>query len=290
MNIQLDPPPVRPLSPSQLARLRKRVMAKTRPTAEHSTRRWVAPVVAVGAVAAVVAGTLAITDKQPTDPGVAGTAQGSKPSGTPFHSNAVPAAGAPKVDLGPVPAAEVAALTWECQFPKETAPAKLLWSRKVRGITTTSTATVAVAVSAHPEGADNPGSIDKLGMRLCMNRTPASAALGAVGSTGIITDKVWKARPTPEQGLIALDTNGFTTTANNGTAQLWTIYRARTEIARVECRYVWKGKVGEWTEGLVDGGFAYTEVQAHGKFALGEHLKQEVRAFDAAGKPVQVTL
>jgi hypothetical protein len=51
------------------------------------------------------------------------------------------------------------------------------------------------------------------------------------------------------------------------------------------------GKAGEWTRGVVDGGFAYTEVQAHGKFTkftVGQRLKAEIRAFDAAGKPVPV--
>jgi hypothetical protein len=68
------------------------------------------------------------------------------------------------------------------------------------------------------------------------------------------------------------------------------VYRARPEIARVEARSVWKGKFGAWTEGVVSDGFAYTEVQANGKFVLGNHLKQQVRAFDAAGKPVPVNL
>jgi len=55
MNIQLDPPKVPPLTSSQRSRLRNRVMDKSMPGRDHSTRRWVAPMVAVAAVAALVA-------------------------------------------------------------------------------------------------------------------------------------------------------------------------------------------------------------------------------------------
>jgi len=77
---------------------------------------------------------------------------------------------------------------------------------------------------------------------------------------------------------------------DRGTLQTWTLYRARPEIARVEARSVWNGKFGEWTEGVVDNGFAYTEVQVDGMFGHSDQLKQEVRAFDADGKPVPVQL
>ena len=277
MNLKLDPPPVPPLSSSQRSRLRNRVMAKSQPMDGHSTRRWVAPLVAVGAVAAVVAGTLVITDDQPSSNlGVAGT---------PDQNSASPASGAPKVDLGAVPRGDLSALGRGCAFPDEDT-VKLVWSRHVRGITADSTTSVAVAVNAkgrHPASA-------KLGYRVCMTRTPPSGRLGAAGSGTVVTDKAWTSRPTATQGLLALDANGFEMTADSSTLQLWAIYRARPEIARVEARSVWKGKVGEWTEGVVDGGFAYTEVQAHGKFTNGDHLGQEVRAFDAAGRAVPVKL
>ncbi len=275
MNIQLDPPPVPPLTSSQRSRLRNRVMAKSRPTGDHSTRRWVAPVAAVGAVAAVVAGTLVITGEPSSDPGVAGT---------PAQNTVSPAS--PKVDLGAVPRGDLSSLGRECTFPAEKGTVRLLWSRHVRGITKDSTASVAVAAnppSRHP-------AIAKLGFRVCMMRTPASGRLGAVGMVGVIADKVWTGRPTAAQGLVVLSTNDSDLTADSGTLQSWTIYRARPEIARVESRYVWQGKVGEWTEGVVDRGFAYTEVQAHGKFTNGDRLKQEIRAFDAAGRRVPVKL
>jgi hypothetical protein len=268
MNIKLDPPPVPPLTSSQRSRLRNRVMDKSMPGRDRSTRRWVAPVVAVGAVAAVVAGTLVITSKPSSDPGVAAP---PAPAG---------------VDLGAVLRTDVANLGRECTFPKETGTAKLLWSRHVRGITKDSTASVAVAVHAsgrHP-------AIAKLGYRVCMMRTPPSGRLGAVGTVAVVADKAWNARPTAAQGLVLLGTDDTGLTADNATLQSWSIYRARPEIARVESRYVWKGEVGEWTTGVVDAGFAYTEVQAPGKFKNGDRLKQEVRAFDAAGEPVPVKL
>jgi len=275
MNLQLDPPPVPPLNSSQRSRLRNRVMDKSRPTDDQSTRRWIAPVVAVGAVAAVVAGTLVITGKPSSDPGVAGT---------PAHNTVSPASGAPKVDLGAVPRRDLSNLGRDCTFPDEKSTVKLLWSRHVRGITKDSAASVAVAANStgrHPD-------VAKLGFRVCMMRTPPSGRLGAVGMVAVVADKAWTARPTAGQGLVVLSTNDTDLTADSGTLQSWTIYRARPEIARVESRYVWKGKVGEWTEGVVDRGFAYTEVQAHGKFTNGDRLKQEIRAFDAAGQPVPV--
>jgi hypothetical protein len=276
MNLQLDPPPVPPLTSSQRSRLRNRVMDKSMPGRDRSTRRWVAPVVAIGAVAAVVAGTLVITSKPSSDPGVAGS-----PAQT-----GVDAPARTGVDLGAVPRADLSGLVRDCTFPEEKGTVKLLWSRHVRGITKDSTASVAVAVNSvgrHP-------AIAKLGYRVCMTRTPASGRLGAVGMVGVVADKAWTTRPTAAQGLVLLGTNDSDLTADSGTLQAWSIYRARPEIARVESRYVWKGEAGEWTTGVVDAGFAYTEVQAPGKFKNGDRLKQEVRAFDATGKPVPVKL
>jgi hypothetical protein len=274
MNIQLDPPKVSPLTSSQRSRLRNRVMDKSTPGRDHSTRRWVAPVVAMAAVAAVVAGTLVVTNKHSTDPGVAGT-----PAQTSVDT---PARGG--VDLGAVPRADLSGLLRDCTFPEEKGTVKLLWSRHVRGITKDSTTSVAVALNStgtHPASA-------RLGYRFCMTRVPPSAKLGAVGTVGIVADKAWTARPTAARGLVALGGSDTDFTNGLGTLQAWTIYRARPDIARVEARYVVNGKAGEWTKGVVDGGFAYTEVQAHGKFTVGQRLKAEVRAFDAAGRPVPV--
>ncbi|MGY4765904.1 hypothetical protein ACXC9Q_03180 [Kribbella sp. CWNU-51] len=278
MNIRLDPPPVPPLTSSQRSQLRNRVMDKSMPGRDHSTRRWVAPVVAVAAVAAVVAGTLVITGRPSSDPGVAGT-----PSQTPTQAQAPARIG---VDLGAVPRGDASRLLSDCTFPRSDkgGVVKILWSRHVRGITRDSTTSVAVALNSrgsHPASA-------RLGYRVCMTRVPPSAKLGAVGSVGIVADQAWTARPTAERGLVTLGGSDTDFTNDLGTLQAWTIYRARSDIARVEARYVLNGKAGEWTKGVVDGGFAYTEVQAHGKFTVGQRLKAEVRAFDAAGKPVPV--
>jgi hypothetical protein len=274
MNIQLDPPKVPPLTSSQRSQLRNRVMDKSMPGRDPSTRRWFAPVVAVAAVAAVAAGTLVVTSRHSTDPGVAGT-----PAQT-----SVDAPARTGVDLGAVPRADLSGLVGDCTFPDEKGTVKLLWSRHVRGITKDSTASVAVALNAKSR---HPG-FAKLGYRFCMTRTPRSGRLGAVGTVGVVADKAWNARPTAAQGLVVLGRNDTDLTADSGTLQAWTIYRARPEIARVESRSVWKGTPGEWTTGVVDKGFAYTEVQAHGKFTNGDRLKVEVRAFDAAGQPVPV--
>jgi hypothetical protein len=250
-------------------------MDKSRPTRDHSTRRWIAPLVAVGSVAAVVAGTLVITGKPSSDPGVAGTP--ARPAVTPARIG---------VDLGAVPRAFSSNLLRDCTFPEEKGTVKLLWSRHVRGITKDSSASVAVALnstSRHP-------AMAKLGYRICMTRMPVSGRLGPVGTVAVVADRAWTARPSAAHGLVLLGTNDTDLTADSGILQAWTIYRARPEIVRVESRYVWKGETGEWTTGIVDGGFAYTEVQVHGKFKLGDRLKQEVRAFDAAGKPVPVKL
>jgi hypothetical protein len=51
---------------------------------------------------------------------------------------------------------------------------------------------------------------------------------------------------------------------------------------------VLNGKTGPWTNGVVGDGFAYIEVQANGRFTVGQKLKTEVRAFDADGRQIPV--
>ena len=76
MNTELEPPRVPPLTPAERSRLRNQVMDRSRPTEHRPGRRWLAPAIAVGAVAAVVTGTLVVTQKSPDDAGVAGTSAG----------------------------------------------------------------------------------------------------------------------------------------------------------------------------------------------------------------------
>jgi hypothetical protein len=289
MNTELEPPRVAPLSAAERSRMRNQLMERTRPATRRPARHWVAPMVGVGAVAAVVAGTLVVTQNSPDEPGAAGTSTLASPEAK------------VGVDLGAVPKGDVAKIVADCQFPDEAGPAQLVWSRHVRGITKDSTALVALALNtkratAPPtatvnRGGRKPGtggapSTAKLGYRYCMTRIPPSAKLGAVGTVGRVEDKAWQTQPTAQRGLVALGTADGDFTNNLTTLQAWRLYRAHPDVAKVEARYVLDGKTGPWTNGVVDGGFAYIEVQAKGKFTVGEQLKTEVRAFDGQGRPV----
>ncbi|RZT16954.1 hypothetical protein EV649_4489 [Kribbella sp. VKM Ac-2569] len=290
MNTELEPPRVPPLSAAERSRMRNQLMERTRPATRRPARHWVAPMVGVGAVAAVVAGTLVVTQNSPDEPGAAGTSA----------SLASPEARV-GVDLGAVPQGDVAKIVADCQFPGEGGPAQLVWSRHVRGITKDSSALVALALNtkratAQPtvtRGGRKPGSggapsTAKLGYRYCMTRIPPSAKLGAVGAVGRVEDKAWQTEATAQRGLVALGTTDGDFTNDLTTLQAWRLYRAHPDVAKVEARYVLGGKTGPWTSGVVDGGFAYIEVQANGKFTVGQRLKTEVRAFDAQGRPVPV--
>jgi hypothetical protein len=131
-------------------------------------------------------------------------------------------------------------------------------------------------------------STAKLGYRYCLTRTPPNGKLGAIGMVGRIEDKAWRAKPTAQRGLVALGSADGDFTNDLTTLQAWRLYRARADVAKVEARYLLDGKSGPWTGGVVDGGFAYVEVQAHGKFKVGQRLKTEVRAFDAQGRQIPV--
>ncbi|WP_371402543.1 hypothetical protein OHA10_32210 [Kribbella sp. NBC_00662] len=265
-------------------------MDRSRPADHRSGRRWIAPVVAVGAIAAVVAGTLVVTQKSPDDTGAAGTS-------TPLASPEAKVG----VDLGPIPQADVAKIVADCQFPDEAGPAQLVWSRHVRGITKDSTSLVALALNTKKaavqptgiRGGRKPGTggaplTAKLGYRYCMTRTPPSGKLGAIGTVGRIDDKAWRTKPTAQRTLVALGSTDGDFTNDLTTLQSWRLYRAHPDVAKVEARYVLNGKTGPWTNGVVDDGFAYTEVQANGKFTVGQKLTTEVRAFDAQGRQIPV--
>lgn len=290
MNTELEPPRVAPLTATERSRMRNQLMERTRPATRRPARNWVAPMVGVGAVAAVVAGTLVVTQNS-DEPGAAGTSTLASPEAK------------VGVDLGAVAKGDVAKIVADCQFPDEGGPAQLVWSRHVRGITKDSTALVALALNtkratAPPtatvnRGGRKPGtggapSWAKLGYRFCMTRMPSSAKLGAVGTVGRVEDKAWQTQPTAQRGLVALGTSDGDFTNDLTTLQAWRLYRAHPDVAKVEARYVLDGKHGPWTNGVVDGGFAYLEVQAKGKFTVGEQLKTEVRAFDRQGRPVPI--
>jgi hypothetical protein len=282
MNTQLDPPTVPPLSAAERSRLRNRVMDKVRPAPHHPARRWIAPAVGVAAVATVVAGTLVVTGNRSADPGVAGK---------PAPSSASTASDIPKVDRGALPPAVLPDLQAACRV-YDTKTVKMLWTRQVRGVTSGTTKGVAVAV-ARGQKIDPPRpntTTINLGVMFCDTNIPSAAEPVATGGGISVTDEAWTARPTAAQGLVQLCTCGFALSKDRSTLQKFSLFRPRPEIARIEARSVWKGKFGEWTEGVVDGGFAYTQAEAHGKFTNLDHIKQEVRAFDAAGKPVPVNI
>ncbi|MGW7683026.1 hypothetical protein ACWGID_19990 [Kribbella sp. NPDC054772] len=301
MNTELEPPRVPPLTAAEHARMRNQLMERARPDTRRPAPHRVAPVVGVAAVAAVVAGTLVITQKSPDHAGVAGT---STPVAAPTlaYGTAKPQARV-GVDLGPVPQAQLAKVVNECQFPDEPGPAELVWSRHVRGISKDSTTLVGLArdtKGATPkpvngDGGRRPGAGAggapapfSLGYRYCLSRTPPLSKLGSIGTVGRVDDKAWRADPTVQRGLVALAGSDGDFTNDLHTLQAWRIYRALPEIAKVEARYVLDGKPGPWTSGVVDGGFAYTEVQATGTFKSGQHLKTEIRAFDAKGRQLLI--
>jgi hypothetical protein len=299
MNIQLDPPQVPPLSQSKRSQLRNRVMDKSRPAG--STRRWAAPVIAVGAVAAVVAGTLAITNNSVGAPGVAGTTPSQQPSMTPTQPPRATATNTPgrtpsntpggsitsgpielalpaDIDLGPVPLAEATSTAREsCNLPGAKGTAlQVLWARRVVGLQPTSRAMVLLV-----KGAAQPGGYYDQGLAVCHLTTSISA----------VRDTDWAKHPTKAQGISVLGGNGFAERGATGKpvrAQGWTLYRARPEIARIESRYVWAGGSGSWTKGVVQGGFAFTDSRVSSEKKLPENLTEQLRAYDASGKPVPV--
>lgn len=279
MNTELEPPRVPPLSTAERARMRNRLMERTRPGTRHPARHWVAPLVGVAAVGAVVAATLVLTDKPSTDAGVAGK---SAPDSASISS------GDATIDLGVVPPTLLPKFRSDCGG----SAVKMLWTRHIRGFSGKNTRAVALVVERRPQKHHLPPNTDTidLGARLCITEVPVSADGVATSASLALNDKAWTARPTAAQGLVSLCTCAFPMSQDHETLQMITLYRARPEIARVQARSIWKGKFGAWTEGVVDGGFVYTQPEAHGKFVQGQIMKQEVRAFDAAGHQVPVKL
>ncbi|MFF0267782.1 hypothetical protein [Kribbella sp. NPDC004536] len=289
MNTDLEPPRVPPLSAAERARMRNQLMDRTRPAARHSVRRWAAPVVGVAAVGAVVAGTLVVTHKPPDDTAPAGTTAASPEAKV-------------TVDLGMLPRGYLGKVTAACQFPGEVGLPQVVWTRRVRGITKDSAALVGVArytgatsslSGPNRGGTAKPGSgaaasTFKLGYRYCLERTPQTREINALSTVGRIEDKTWRAEPTARNGMVALGGSDGDFTNSLSTLQAWRLYRTHASVAKVEARYVLNGKTGPWTAGVVQDGFAYIEVQANGKFTVGQRLKTEVRAFDVRGVQVPV--
>jgi hypothetical protein len=277
MNTQVTPPTIPPLSPSQRSRLRNRVMDQVNP--QHSaTRRWAAPVIAVGAVAAVVAGTIALTNGDQGAPGVTSTTPSSTPSGIRSATKApplgleIPA----DADLGPVPATEAATVANKsCKLPNEPGVhVQVLWARRVRGLQGSGMLLLV-------KGPSQPGGYFHQGIATCLAGMSISA----------VRDSDWAKRPTPAQGMSVLGGSGFSEAAAGGKparTQFWGLYRVRPEIVRIESRLVWKNGSAPWIKGVVDNGYAYTDSRSISPKGLPTDLTVQFRAYNTQGKEVPV--
>jgi hypothetical protein len=259
MNTRLDPPPVRPLTAAERARLRNRIMDQTRPAVRRPARRWIAPVVGVGAVAAVVAGTLVVTNRPSDDSGVAGTTTASTPA-------------ARRTGLEFVPDAEaVAAFAKSCErhmHGEIKQPLAVVWARRVPGKTSKAAAILMIVKGSGASG--------------------IASCLAPSGGGGWQKDPSgWTDLPTQKQGLARLFGGTSSTSGPKPESRIWMLYRARPEIARVESRYLSHGTVGPWQRGYVDSGYAYADNRTNSALSA-SGLHQEVRAYDAEGRPIPI--
>jgi hypothetical protein len=259
MNTELEPPRVPPLSPAERARLRNQVMDRARPTENRPSRRMIAPVVAVGAVAAAVAGTLVITNRPPADPGVAGPATAATPTTA-------------RTGLPVVPDAEAtAAFAKSCErhlHAKLDPPLTVVWARRVPGA--------------------NPKKTDILMIVKGSGNSGIASCVAPAGGGGWQKDSSdWTKLPTRQKGLTGLTGGTSSTSEPKPASRIWMLYRARPEIARVESRYVWKGTAGPWEQGYVDNGYAYADNRTNAVVSAAT-VRQEVRAYDAQGQLIAV--
>ncbi len=286
MNTQLEPPKVPPLTPDRRAQLRNRVLDQTsRNDQPHARRRWVVPAVAVAAVGAVVAGSVAVAGRP--DEVLPAPQVAASPTPTIDKTKIVKVAKdyMPKVDLGPVPAAEAARAANACKL----AGAKqvdALWSRRVAIPGTAGPKSGVVVLTKSTPG--QPGGTYDLGIFTCF----------AMGAGAAVHDTEWKKRTSaadPAVILTGMGQVGGSGDRKSASASYETILRVHPRIARIESRYVWAKGQGQWTQGAVAGGFAYTRSTAvippdqykptpDGK----SDLDQQYRAYDAAGKPVPI--
>ncbi|WP_432874619.1 hypothetical protein ACQPYH_22505 [Kribbella sp. CA-245084] len=251
MNTDLEPPRVPPLSAAERSRLRNQVMDRARPVENRPSRRMIAPVIAVAAVAAAVAGTLVITNRPPADPGVAAPATVATSSG-----------------LGVVSDADaIAAFTKSCERRQHSLlkrPFRIVWARRVP--------------------AANPGTTDILMIVEGSGTSGISSCLSPGGSGGWQRDKSgWIEPPAQKKGLTGLSGGTSSVSTPKPMSRIWMLYRVRPEIARIESRLVWKGVTSPWQPGYVDHGYAY----ADNRLAVvvpASTVRQEVRAYDAQGR------
>jgi hypothetical protein len=253
MNMQLDPPTVPPLDPARRAQLRNRIMDKSRPTGHHPARRWIAPAVSVAAVAAVVAGTLVVSNRPSDGPAVAGTATAATPT---------------RSGLEAVTDAEAtAAFAKSCErrtHGQIKQPLTVVWARRVPGKTSKATDILMIVKGSGASGI-------------------ASCVAPSGGGGWQMDLSRWTDLPTQKQGLAGLFGGISSISEPKPESRIWMLYRARPEIARVESRYVSNGTVGPWQRGYVDSGYAYMDNRTNSVLSASS-LRQEVRAYDAHGR------
>lgn len=289
MTAKLDPPPVAPLSPSRRDDLRHRVMTATDPVARSTGhRRWAAPVIAVAAVGAVVAGTLVVSGQlgeTGVQPAAGPSTPVSTPSATPPVSKPTVTPWLPKVDLGPVSPAEAARAAKACKLTGAQ-QVNALWSRRVAIPGTAGPKSGVVVLTKSTPG--QPGGTYDEGIFTCF----------AQGAGAAVHDSDWKKRTTPSKPAVLLSGMGHvggTGDRQSAYASSETLLRVNPRITRIESRYVWAKGQGRWTQGAVADGFAYTHSTAvipPGQYQPtpdGESdLRQQYRAYDATGKPVPI--
>ncbi|MGC4941476.1 hypothetical protein [Kribbella sp. DT2] len=297
MTSKLDPPHVPPMGPSEREHLRRQVMNAADPVARSTGhRRWAAPLIAVAAVGGVVAGTLVIGN-QVAETGVQPAAGPSTPDAAPSTPDAGTSTSAkpkptiapwlPKVDLGPVSAAEAARAAKKCALPgaKKT---DALWARRVAIPGAVGTPSGVVVLTKRTPG--QPGGFYDQGLFTCF----------AGGAGAAVRDEKWNKQTSPGTPAILLagmGEVGGTTDQKPSSVSSETILRVHPRIVRIESRYVWSKGHGQWTQGAVAGGFAYTHSTAvipPGQYVprpdSNSNLQQEYRAFDANGKLIPLEL
>lgn len=255
MNTELEPPRVPPLDPARRAQLRNRVMDMSRPAGRRPSQRWIAPLVGVGAVAAVVTGTLVITGRSAEDPGVAGPATAATPTATPAGLEVVPDSEA------------TAAFAKSCErrvHEKLARPLTVVWARRVPGAKPTSTDILMVVRGSGTSGI-------------------ASCVAPSGGGGWQMDVGPWINPPTRKKGLAGLTGGTSSVSTPKPTSRIWMLYRVRPEIARIESRLVWKGVTSPWQPGYVDHGYAYADNRAD-VLVDAMTVRQEVRAYDAQGR------
>ncbi|GAA1717333.1 hypothetical protein GCM10009745_77570 [Kribbella yunnanensis] len=280
MSTDLEPPTVPPLSPDQHDRLRRQLMQKTRP-AVRRTRAWAAPLVAVGTVAAIVAGTITVvqhprTEQDPAaSPSPSQKVESSKlPTSVKPPQSAIILPFPDDVDLGPVSAADAAEAAKSCHVPGGGPGAlNVLWSRRLKGAAPGSSFIHLVV-----QGAER-------------STGPYSQVL-AVCQQGIgvymIQDSYWTKAATSKRAVEAFVGSSWSTQPTRMYFQHWTMYWARKDVARIESRYVWPGGSSAWIKGVVDGHFAYTDSRGIPVGKKPFNPTEQIRAYDAQGRPVPI--